>query len=59
MVAHDFCTPHQLVRDNRKIELRKDFFRIYFEQSDVYLVNTTGTPQAAQIEIREILSVKK
>ena len=59
LLAHDFCNPHQLVRDNRKIELRKDFFRRYFEQTDVYLVNTTGTPQATQTEIREILSVKK
>jgi hypothetical protein len=59
LVAHDFCNPHQLVRDNRKIELRKEFFRRYFEQTDVYLVNTTGTPQATQTEIRAILSVKK
>jgi hypothetical protein len=59
LVAHNFCNPHQLVRDNRKIELRKDFFRRYFEQTDVYLVNTTGTPQETQTEIRAILSVKK
>ena len=30
LLAHDFCNPHQLVRDDRKIELRKDFFRRYF-----------------------------
>jgi adenylate kinase family enzyme len=59
VVARDFCNPHQLVRDNRKIELRKDFFRRYFGQTDVYLVNTTGTPQATQVEIRQILSLKK
>jgi len=56
--VHDFCNPHQLVRDNRKIELRKNFFRRYFEQTDVYLVNTIGTPQATQAEIRALLSVK-
>ena len=59
LVAHDFCNPHQLVRDQRKIELRKDFFRRYFGQTEVYLVNTTGTPQATQAEIRQILSLKK
>jgi hypothetical protein len=48
MVAHNFCNQHQLVRDKRKIELRKDFFRRFFEQTNVYLVNTTGTPQATQ-----------
>jgi hypothetical protein len=24
-LPHDFCNPHQLVRANRKIEVRKDF----------------------------------
>jgi hypothetical protein len=44
LLVHDFYNPHQLVKDNRKIELRKEFFRRYFEQTDVYLVNTSGTP---------------
>jgi hypothetical protein len=59
LLARDFCNPHQLVRDNRKIELRKDFFRRLLGKTDVYLVNTTGTPQDTQAEIRQILSVKK
>jgi len=42
LLAHDFCNPHQSVRDNRKIELRKEFFRSYFEQTDVHLVNTAS-----------------
>jgi hypothetical protein len=58
-LERNFCNPHQLVRDDRKIELRKNFFRRLFEQTDVYLVNTTGTPQATQDEIRRVLSVKK
>jgi len=58
-MAHDFCNPHQLVKDDRKMELRKDFFRRYFKQTDVYLVNTTGTPQATQAEIRAVLSMRK
>jgi hypothetical protein len=57
LVEHEFCNPHQLVRDDRKIELRKDFFRRYCGQTEVYLVNTTGTPQETQSEIRRILSV--
>jgi len=56
--ARDFCNPHQLVKDERKIQLRTNFFRRYFEQTDVYLVNTTGTPQESQAEIRRILSAK-
>jgi hypothetical protein len=58
MVERDFCNPHQLVRDQRKMELRRQFFRSYFAQTDVYLVNTTGTPQETQMEIRRILGVK-
>jgi hypothetical protein len=58
IVALDFCNPHQLVRDERKMRLRKDFFRRYFEQTEVYLVNTTGTPQETQAEIRKVLSAK-
>ncbi len=58
LLANDFCNPHQLVRDNRKIDLRKDFFKRYFAQTDVYLVNTTGTPQSTQKAIREVLGVK-
>jgi hypothetical protein len=58
IVKSDFCNPHQLVKDNRKFELRKEFFRRYFEQTVVYLVNTIGTPQETQAEIRALLSVK-
>jgi hypothetical protein len=56
MLANDFCNPHQLVRDDRKLELRKDFFREYFKQTSVHLVNTTGTPQETQQRIREIVA---
>jgi hypothetical protein len=59
MIEKNFCNPRQLVRDARKMELRKDFFRRFFEQTDVYLVNTTGTPQSTREEIRRIVSEKK
>jgi hypothetical protein len=59
LLAHNFCNPHQLVRDNRKVALRTNFFRRLFEQTDVYLVNTTQTPHQTQDEIRRVLSHKK
>jgi len=59
MLERNFCNPHQLVKDERKTELRKNFFNKLFEQTEVYLVNTIGTPQATQDEIRKFLSVKK
>lgn len=59
MLAHNFCNPHQLVTDNRKIALRTNFFRSLFEQTDVYLVNTTASPHETQDDIRGVLSLKK
>jgi hypothetical protein len=59
LLSHDFCNPHMLVNDERKIKLRTDFFRRFLEQTDVYLVNTIGTPQETQNAIRTILGVKK
>jgi hypothetical protein len=59
LLAHNFCNPHQLVKDNRKIAVRTNFFRRLFEKTDVYLVNTTASPRETQDEIRKVLSVKK
>ncbi len=57
MIKNDFCNPHQLIRDERKMKLRADFFRRFFEKTKVYLVNTIGTPQETQAEIRKLLAV--
>jgi len=59
MLVHNFCNPHQLVKDDRKIAVRTNFFRRLFEQTDVYLVNTTASPHETQDEIRTVLSLKK
>lgn len=56
LVGKDFCNPHQLVRDERKMGLRKDFFRRLFDVTDVYLVNTVRPPQETN---REILNAIK
>jgi hypothetical protein len=58
MIEHNFCNPHQLVRDQRKLELRTDFFQRLFEKTEVTLVNTSGTPQETQEAIRHLLSLK-
>jgi hypothetical protein len=57
LLVNDFCNPHQLVRGSRKLQLRKDFFRRYFQQTNVHLVNTKGTPKETQQKIREIVAV--
>jgi len=57
VIKNDFCNPHQLVKDKRKLKLRKEFFHRYFEQTNVYMVNTIASPQETQQKIRETLKV--
>ena len=52
---HDFCNPHQLVRDERHIAIRTEFFRRYLESCRVYMVNTICTATETQDRIRAIL----
>ncbi len=42
--ANDFCIPHQLVRDNRKLNIRKKFFKNLLQKSEVVMVNTVAPP---------------
>ena len=55
MLAHDLCNPHQIVRDEFRSSIRKEFFRKVFSECTTYLINTRGTPQETQNEIRRII----
>ena len=55
IVKNDFCNPHQLVRDERKLRIRTNFFKQYFERVEPYMVNTTTPPQETQANIRKIV----
>jgi len=55
LLANNFCNPHQLVTDQRKLELRKNFFHQYFQQTNIHMVNTISSPQETQRRIREII----
>ena len=39
LVENNFCNPYQMVKDERKINLRIEFFRNMFKKTDVYLFN--------------------
>ncbi len=54
MVEKDFCNPHQLVRNNRKFNLRKNFFKELFSKLDVYLLNTVETPDESLNRIKDL-----
>src|SRR3989338_6984009 len=45
LVDNNFCNPYQMVKDERKINLRIEFFRNLFKKTDVYLFNNNkGLP---------------
>ncbi len=52
---HDYCNPHQLVRDEGHMANREEFFRRYLSECEAFMVNTVGTPEETQASIREIL----
>lgn len=55
LLENDFCNPHQLVKDKRKIELRKGFFQNLFKRTNVYMINTTASIEDNQNQLREIV----
>ena len=56
MLEKDFCNPHQLIRDERKLKLRENFFLELFQAVDVYLLNTVETPQESLDRIKNLIS---
>jgi len=56
LLKNDFCNPHQLVRNERKIRIRKEFFKNYFKLVDLYMVNTRTSPKETQKNIRKIVT---
>ena len=38
----DFCNPHVPVKDERKTNLRKEFFKKLFNSLETYIVNTAA-----------------
>lgn len=55
MLEKDFCNPHQLIRDERKLEIRKHFFLELFQAVDVYLLNTVETPQESLDRVKNLI----
>ncbi|HJH31378.1 MAG TPA: hypothetical protein C5S50_04170 [Methanosarcinaceae archaeon] len=45
LLANDFCNPHLLIKDERKLDLRIKFFEKLFKKVNPYIVNTISTPQ--------------
>ena len=52
---HYYCNPYQMVRNDRKIKLRTNFFMELFSMVSVYMVNTVKPPEETQGEIRKLV----
>ena len=57
MLKTDFCNPYQLIRDERKLKIRKNFFAELFSKLDVYMLNTIETPQESLDRIKNLAMV--
>ena len=51
LVRNDFYNPHQLVRDERKLALRTEFFRNLLGKTRAYVANTSQPPMVVQDNI--------
>ena len=58
LVKNDFCNPHQMVRDERKMRIRTEFFRDYVSKCKVYLINTVNKAEDTQELIRKVLDIQ-
>ena len=51
---NNYYNPHLLIKNEFKQNLRKRFFQALLERTDVYLVNTIGSPEESHQIIKEI-----
>ena len=58
LVRNDFCNPHQMVRDERKIALRTEFYRKFLKDCDIHMINTVPPAKETQDLIRNVLGTE-
>lgn len=58
LIEHDFCCPHQMIRDERKLELRTEFFREFLSGCTIHMVNTILPAKETQTQIRKALGIE-
>lgn len=54
MSKHNFCNPHQLIRNIKKKQMRTEFFSELFSRVPVYMLNTVETPKQSLNRIIEL-----
>lgn len=53
--SHDLCNPHQLIRDDVRAGIRREFFAEYLSRCEVHMVNTVCDAKTTQSIIRGII----
>lgn len=54
LLENDFCNPHQLVRDERKMGLRRRFFTELLGRVDLHILNTIETPARSLERLKKL-----
>lgn len=55
LVKHDFCNPHMIISNKRKVSIRKKFFKQYFERTKIYMLNTIETPAQSLEHLKRLI----
>jgi hypothetical protein len=58
LVKNDFCNPHQMVRDERKMSLRTEFYRKFLKDCEIHMINTVPPAKESQDLIRKVLGAQ-
>ncbi len=59
LMSNDLCNPHQLIRDDCRMSLRRAFFERYLSECEVFMVNTISDARETQRMIRGIIGGEK
>src|SRR3989338_7985918 len=55
LASVNLCNPYQMVKDERKLKLRKEFFLQMFKNTEVYLLNTFKPVEETHKEVRKLV----
>jgi len=55
LIDNDFCNPHMLISNPRKVSIRKKFFKQFFERTKIYMLNTIETPEQTIERLKKIV----
>ncbi|MHA1836271.1 MAG: aldolase, partial [Candidatus Odinarchaeia archaeon] len=55
---NDYCNPHTLVNNRYKREIRRDFFKVLLNNTEIYMLNTIKSPEETNDILFKVISGK-